>query len=467
MQTGDQGESLLSRSKEHFTYRVTDGWLRDLASEPTPHDSWPCIRWDEKLLADQVRFLDVQAELGIDHNVVWGLFVDRVWPVPLKNVIDAAREEKLRAFVDAAHARGVKVLSGVGIYSWGFDEVIRQAPGVSAGHTHAMCGFSDAAWEWQRRVLDFLMEPRWGLDGISMQSADQGRCDCEKCRRLSPAEHHARLLVRSAEHVRAGRPEWVIGQASWGLRLDDPGEFPHLQQISRAVDYMVEVRELTAEARRRAEIARGLACAFGSVGGVFSEPPQHWERSRWFLPCGLGSARSLARLWADGGRACEYFYRPFANPGEEVSWRTGARILSAPQTQPEEALGEAVAAVYGVTGGARAVLVEWYARAEAAYFSRSSFQVGHGSLSLEPLIWKENPAVPGPPIYLRDQMTPEARAEYARELEALKQELQEMEAPNQEAVERTVQCVAGAIRDVVGLAAVPAPDVHMPQTTQS
>jgi hypothetical protein len=134
---------------------------------------------------------------------------------------------------------------------------------------------------------------------------------------------------------------------------------------------------------------------------------------------------------------------------------------------PEEALGEAVEAVYGVTGVARAALVEWYARAEAAYFSRSSFEVGHGSLSLEPLIWQENPAVPGPPIYLRDQMTPEARAEYARELEALKQELQAMEAPNREAVERTVQCVAGAIRDVVGLAAVPAPDVHVPQTTQS
>ena len=29
---------------------------------------------------------------------------------------------------------------------------------VSAGHRQAMCAFSDAAWDWQRRVLDFLME---------------------------------------------------------------------------------------------------------------------------------------------------------------------------------------------------------------------------------------------------------------------------------------------------------------------
>jgi hypothetical protein len=438
-------------SEAAFTYRVTDGWLRDLASEPAPHDPWPCIRWDDRLLADQIRFLDVQAALGINHNVVWGLFVDRSWPVPLENVIDAVREEKLRAFVDAAHARGVRVLSGVGIYSWGFDEVIRQVPGVSAGHQHAMCAFSEAAWEWQRRALDFLMEPRWALDGISMQSADLGRCECERCRRLSPAEHHARLLVRSAEHVRAARSDWVIGQASWGLRVDEPRELDHLQRISQAVDYMVEVRELSAETGRRPQIAQGLACAFGSVGGVFIEPPQHWERTRWFVPCGLGSARSLARLWADGGRACEYFYRPFANPGEEVSWRTGARILSSPGTPPEAALGEAVEAVYGVTGSARAAMLEWFARAEAAYFSRSSFEVGHGSLSLEPLIWKEDPAASGPPIYLRDRMTAAGRAEYGQELESLKQELEALNVPNREAASRTVACIEGTLREIAAL----------------
>ena len=113
-----------SPADQAFTFRVTDGWLRDLASEPTPADRWPCIRWDDPLFADQIRFLDAQAELGVDHNVVWGLFVDRNWPAPLENVIDGERAGKLKGFVDAAHARGVKVLSGVGIYSWGFDSII-------------------------------------------------------------------------------------------------------------------------------------------------------------------------------------------------------------------------------------------------------------------------------------------------------------------------------------------------------
>jgi hypothetical protein len=440
-------------SGEPFTYSLAIGWLRDLASEPTPHDRWPCIRWDDQLLADQIRFLDVQAELGIGHNIAWGFFIDRAWPVPFQNVMDADRAGKLRAFTEAAHERGVKVLHGTGIYSWGFDAVIRQFPEVAAGsNRHAMCPFRPAAWDWQRRVLDFLMEPQWNLDGISMQSADQGRCDCAQCQQLSPAAHHAKILVRSAEYVRANRPDWVIGQASWGLRVDEPGEFTFLQEISHAVDYMVEVRELSASAGRRPEIVRGLDCAFGTLGGVFVEPPQHWERTRWFVPSGLGSARSLVKLAEDGGRACEYFYRLFANPGDEVSWRVGARILSAPQTAPEAALREAVEAVYGVTGTAAQALADWYARAEEAYFSRTTYQVGRGPLSLEPLVWKENPAAPGPPVYLSERMTAEQRTEYARELERLKAELAAMDIPNDATKAKTLACIDGALRDLAALA---------------
>jgi hypothetical protein len=284
-----------------------------------------------------------------------------------------------------------------------------------------------------------------------MQSADQGRCDCPRCRALSPAEHHARVLVRSAEHVRAGRPDWVIGQASWGLRVDEPGEFEHVRRISQAADYMVEVRERSAGCGLRAEIARGLGCAFGSVGGVFVEPPQHWERLSWFVPCGLASARSLAGLWADGGRACELFYRPFANPAEEVSWRTAARVLAAPSTPPEAALAEAAGAVYGVTGGARGALVDWFARGEAAYFERVDFEAGSGSLSLEPLIWPENPAAAGPAIYLRDRMSAAARADYARDLERLKRELMTIEVPRQEVVVQTLASIDGTLRDLAAL----------------
>ena len=432
--------------EKSFKYPVTDGWLRDLASEPTPNDRWPCIKWDEKLLEDQIRFLDVQKEIGVTYNVVWGLFINHSWRVPFENIIDRKREEMLNQFVYSAHERGLRILSGVGIYSWGFDEVIRKVPEVSAGHGSAMCSFSEKAWEWQRRILDFLMDPKWGLDGVSMQSADQGRCNCEKCSKLSPAEHHAKILIRSAEYIRTSRPDWTIGQASWGLRLDEPSEFEHIKRISKAVDYMVEVQELSAFKGRRPEITKNLDCAFGSVGGVFVEPPQHWERLRWFLPCGLHSAKALKQLWNDGGKACEYFYRPFANPVEELSWRVGAMIFKNPEISPEDLLNEAVKAVYGLSESDSKKLSEWFIRAENAYFSRSNFQVGNGSLSLEPLIWNENPSAPGPAVYLRDRMSSSNLADHANELGNLKSELIAMNFSSQ-AVQKTITAINGTLKD--------------------
>ena len=139
-------------------------------------------------------------------------------------------------------------------------------------------------------------------------------------------------------------------------------------------------------------------------------------------------------------------------PVEEVSWRTGARTLASPLTAPEAALREAVKAVYGATGSALNALADWFARGERAYFSRSTFTVGDGSLSLEPLIWKENPDAPGPPVYLRDRMSADLRAEYARELEQLRAELVETEIPNREAIDKTVACIEGTLHDIAALA---------------
>jgi len=438
-----------------FQYRVTSGWIRDLASQPTPTDTWPCIRWDDQLVEDQERFLDAQAELGVEYNSVWGLFVDREWPSPLTNVIDDHRAELVRGFADACHQRGLKLETGCGVYSWGFDQIIRKHPEVSAdeANRHVMCPFREAAWEWQRRVLDYLMDERWGLDGISMQSADQGRCQCPKCKARSSAEHHADLITRCAQYVRAARPDWTIATACWGLSVHNPDDFPHIQHIAKHVDYLIEVSEQSAygEVNQRPRITRELGCAFGSVGGVFAEPPQHWDRLRWFLPCGLGAARALRRLWDDGGRACTLYYRTFASPVEEVSWRVGARILSAPQTDPHDALKEALSAVYHVWGEAREQLADWFERAENAYFSRAKFKVGQGPISLEPLWWNENPATPGPPSYLIERTTPESRADYAAELRQLKAELPAIAVPAFDAIASTLLCIDGTLADIESL----------------
>jgi len=440
-----------------FTHAVTAGWIRSVAAEPSPDKPWPDTRWDEQLLQDQIRFLDVQAELGVKYNRPWGVFIGRRWPVPFQNVVSAEREKLIIAFMTAAHERGIKILAGTGIYSWGFEEVIEKCPeviGAGQNNRMSMCAFSDAAWDWQRRVLDFQMDPKWAFDGVSMQSADQGRCQCEKCKKLSNVEHHAELLIRSADYMRRQRPDWTIGQASWGLRVDDPGSLCHVQRIAEAVDYIIEVQERSArgDSPWRKELIASLGCAFGSVGGVFVGHPQHWQRLRWFLPCGLRSAQALKKLHDEGGRACEYHYRVFTNPTEEVSWRTGARILVKPETPPQQALRDALTAVYGASGAAVDQLADIFTRAEDAYFTRSNFTVGDGELSLEPLIWDKNPAAAGPPIYLRDRMTPEARGAYAKELKTIKADLADLDVPNQQAKRSTLTGLNGTLADIAALA---------------
>jgi hypothetical protein len=161
----------------------------------------------------------------------------------------------------------------------------------------------------------------------------------------------------------------------------------------------------------------------------------------------MGSAWSLRRLWDDGGRACEYFYRPFENPVEEVSWRVGARILKEPTATPEAALSAAVEAVYGVTGVDRETLVEWFIRGEEAYFSRTEFVVGSGPLSLEPLIWRENPSAPGPPVYL-NRLSASALRDYERELARLRNEFGQVRIPNADAARKTLAAIEGTLKDV-------------------
>jgi hypothetical protein len=125
--------------------------------------------------------------------------------------------------------------------------------------------------------------------------------------------------------------------------------------------------------------------------------------------------------------------------------------LIAPEMAPHTALGNALEAVYGVTGGDRAELAEWFRRGEEAYFARSNFKLGSGPLSLEPLIWKENPSVSGPPIYLQDRMTPADRAGYASELRTLQAELRGLAIPNEQAKQKTSAAIDGALHEITQL----------------
>jgi hypothetical protein len=273
-----------------------------------------------------------------------------------------------------------------------------------------MCGSEEESWEWMRKVIDYVFT-RFPIDGVSMQSADQGRCTCDKCKRYSETEYHVMLNIRSAKYIRSRWPGKTVSVSGWGMRFDDPGSLPHLVELSKHIDYLIDVRDSSRQRdpALRARLISSLQCAFGTIGGPQVEPPQHWPRDRWFLPTVRGAGDHLQSLYRDGGRACEWFYHVFANPGCEISTWVVGKTLADPSTPWRKHLDTSVEQIYGVTKPSlRDGLSEAFLAAEDAYL-RYLPPTFCGTISMEPLVSSQ----PGPPVYLTKRLTNAQRAEYS------------------------------------------------------
>jgi len=447
---GPHGLKAAARSPDAqttFRHRGYLGWITDLASEPDTHAQWPSMRLDERLLNDYRQSFDLMAKLGFNEISIWGLYVANAWPADIKDCVTPERGRLVNALIEEAHRRNIKVLSGLGVYSWGFEEIIKADPEVARTSPLAMCASEPKAWDWMAKVIDFVVS-RFPIDGVSMQSADQGRCECPRCKEYSTAEYHAVLNVRVAEYIRARWPGKIVGVNSWGMPLGDEASLPSLQRIGKVADYLIDARGTSrweAPGLRRETIS-SLACDFGTIGGPQPEPPQHWPRDRWFLPTLRRTGEHLTALAADGGRACEYFFHILANPGDEVSFRLAGRMLSAPHVSWETHALAAVEEMFKVKN--RRVcdaLMSLMFRCEEAYFRHLPPDVS-GMISLEPLVSNR----PGPPIYLTERLNPSQRETYAAELDAVAPQYKRLlpEVGRADKVRRILACLRNVMDDL-------------------
>src|SRR5262249_44734246 len=150
------------------------------------------------------------------------------------------RRERVRRLIGAGHRRGIRVLAGLGVYSWGYEAIIRAHPELSAGNPRALCASNPDAWVWQQRVTDWTFEQA-DVDGVSLQSADQGRCPCGRCARWGDLEYHARLNARVTAYVKGRWPGKVVGVNTWGVSTEDPADLPHLLEMARGSDFLIDV----------------------------------------------------------------------------------------------------------------------------------------------------------------------------------------------------------------------------------
>ena len=431
-----------------FHYRGYLGWITDLATFADTYAEWPSMRLDEPLLNDYRETLRLMKRLGFEDLCVWGLYVSRAWPVDIPSAVTPERATQIQKLIHDAKANGIRVISGLGVYSWGFEEILRANPRLrKTPNKSAMCGSEQESWEWMRKIIDYVFT-RFPIDGVSMQSADQGRCTCEKCSRYTDTEYHAMLNIRCAQYIRSKWPGSRVAVSGWGMRFEDPASLPALVNLSRNIDYLIDVRDSSRhqDPAYRAKLIGSLKCGFGTLGGPQVEPPQHWPRDRWFLPTVSGAGRHLQTLYADGGRACEWFYHILANPGDEITTWVVARTLADPQTPWRKHLADSVEQIYRIRNAAvRDGLSEAFVAAEEAY-TRYLPADYCGTISLEPLISSK----PGPPVYLTQKLNAAQRAEYAASLRKVRTQFAALgrELPAEKRIAFILRAVDNVTKDI-------------------
>lgn len=430
-----------------FRHRAYLGWITDLDSRPDTNAAWPSMRLDLALLEDYRKKFALMKRLGYNAIVIWGFYVSRNWPLDISSSVSQERGALVRRLIDSAHEHGIRVYTGLGVYSWGFDEIIRANPVLSRGNPNTMCASRPESWEWMRKVIDFVMN-RFPVDGASLQSADQGRCKCDECRKWTDTEYHTRLDIRVSEYIRERWPGKTVAVSGWGMRFDDPASLPALIELSRHIDYLIDVRDSAGrrdpEWRRR--LIRELACSFGTLGGPQVEPPQHLPRDTWFLPTVRRGSEHLAKLNADGGAACEYFFHILENPADEISFWVAGKMLREPQTAWRSHLASSLEELYRTSRRtALDALAEIFLRAEDAYF-RHVPAIRSGTISIEPLVEDH----PGPRIYITKGLTAEQRALYRDELKTIRADLLKLgpDVPEKNRVQKISRCLENVIADL-------------------
>ena len=349
--------------KSAFTGRFLTGWISEFINRPLT-GGWPQIPLDDATLADFDGYLSLCQQANYTDIIIWGLFVDRNWPLDIVSCVDADRKRRIQYLVDAAHQRGIRVYTGLGLYSWGFEEILRAYPHLNRGNARAMCPSLPESQEWMRRVLDFTLSVA-DFDGIDLQSADQGRCPCAECATYSDMEYHTHINRETASYVRTRRPNLRLIMDNWGLPFANPADIAGIAALSGQMDYLIDHDNSSAATGRenRRALIQAVACPYGTLAGHSVWPPQHWPRDRWFLPTILTNVEYLRDLYADGARAAVQFVTTQANPSGEITLRFTGKLLANIDADPERLLEDVVDEMYQpINGAARTALAHLVAR---------------------------------------------------------------------------------------------------------
>lgn len=470
----DSRIKLAESGKPAFIDRMAFGaWINDIRTEPLPFAYWPPDILDDVAEESIIGALRLQAASGYNMFDLFGLFAAWGWPVDIHSAADKDRDARVRRILKEARALGIKIVYGLGVYSWGFDKIIQHDPAVKGPNIHAMCASREESWEWQKKIIDFILQ--YDFDGYHLEASDLGRCTCETCMQRWPvkATCYNEITARCADYIRMQAPgkfisAITISWTDWNKGFTDEDK-DNLVKLSRKVDCILDQGhhgQFIKQPDRKAFIER-LDCRFGTSGGFWVYPPFRCHRQRWFLPYTQATGAHMKQLYSDGGRSVLYYQGPVTNPGVEVNIAFGGKLMSNIDRDVTDVLSEVIEELYRPKNRtAHEKLVEVFQSAENAY-------LGNLNYDSDGIHLKGLPDYPGPgelhigfgiglagsvsavPVYLLEpNLVNEGRAAYEKGLEVCLRTVIEIEhqVEANERIERLKNSIYHALDDVISIA---------------
>ncbi|HOD51607.1 MAG TPA: hypothetical protein PKY01_07335 [Candidatus Hydrogenedentes bacterium] len=428
------------KNGQGYTYRVAFGaWINDMRNEPLPLQNWPAPQFDELTLDGLVRALEVQSEAGFNFLDVWGLFATYGYPPDIKSAFqDEERVRMARRLIKAAGKLDMQIMFGMGLLSWGYDEILAGNPGVRGvdpegkPHAHALCGAKEESWSYVEKILDCTLD-NFEFGGVHLESCDLGCCMCPECAgEDGQVGYNVRMNSRAATYIKTRWPHVTVTAipSNW-LRANagpfSPEEEDRVTTMAGHIDCFMDQGwrgTYVAPDRRKAFISR-LRCAYGTSGGIWLYHCARRNRLSYFLPYPKRTGAAIREHYEDGARGSMIYQGPMINPAVEVNTAVAGRLLQAPQRDVRDALEEVVDVYYRPhSAESRQRVAEVFLMAEDAFFDSWSEDLRNdplrpGEFHLENLFGDS----PQRTSYLEQCLTPRGRGSYRKGLVEVLQRL--------------------------------------------
>ena len=104
-----------------FDYRIAyNCWINDSRIEPISDEDWPSIRIDDGTMYSLNKTMAFLKSAGYNYVDMFGLITNHNWKEDIPSTVSAERKEQVKRVIEIMHKYGLKLIYGLGVYSWGF-----------------------------------------------------------------------------------------------------------------------------------------------------------------------------------------------------------------------------------------------------------------------------------------------------------------------------------------------------------